>query len=66
MAYLVNTKTGCIHDASKPHVKNCFASYFEKVDTIPEAKSKAKKNGQKPQDCKKCGFNPATIEECNT
>lgn len=49
MAYPVNTKTGCIHDASKPHVKNCFASYFEKVDTIPEAKSKAKKNGQKPQ-----------------
>jgi len=65
MAYLVNTKTGCIHDASKDHVKNCTATYFVKVDTIPEAKSKVKKKGKQPQACKRCGFNPATIEECN-
>lgn len=65
MAYLVNTKTGRIHDASKSHVKNHIGSHYEKVDTLPEAKAKATKNGQKPCACRRCGFNPATIEECN-
>ncbi len=66
MPYLVNTKNGCIHDASKVHAKNCTGKHYVTVDTIPEAKSKAKKAGKKPQACKKCGFNPATIEECNS
>lgn len=65
MAYLVNTRTGRIHDASKPHVKNCIGSHYERVDTLPEAKAKAVKKGIKPLVCKRCGFNPATIEECN-
>ena len=66
MAYLVNIKTGRIHDASKPHVKNCAGNHYERVDTLPEAKAKVVKKGKKPLACRRCGFTPATIEECNT
>ena len=65
MAYLVNMKTGCIHDASKPHTRKCVGKHYVQVDTLPEAKAKATKNGKKPNACKQCGFNPAAIEECN-
>ena len=65
MPYLVNTRTGRIHDASKLHFKNCQGTYYEKVDTLPEAKTRVLKKGKKPCSCKRCGFSPATIEECD-
>lgn len=64
MAYIVNTKSGLIHDESKTHAKSLIGKHFERVDTIPEAKAKAKKNGKPPRACERCGFNQATIEEC--
>ena len=64
MAYLVNTKSGLIHDSTKPHAQKLTGKHIEKVDTIPEAKSRAKKHGKTPRACDRCGFNPATIEEC--
>lgn len=64
MGYLVNIKTGCIHDASLPHVKRCIGNHYERVDTISEAKAKAIKNGKKPFACKRCGFNDATQNDC--
>ena len=66
MAYLVNRKTGCIHDASKPHAKARAGKHYERVETLAEAKAKASKSGHKPQLCKNCGFALATIEECYT
>ena len=64
MAYLVNIKTGYIHDASKSHTNKCSGKHYEKVDTLSEAKAKAIKNGKEPKMCKKCGFASATIAEC--
>ncbi len=64
MPYLVNIKSGLIHDTSKPHTKKLTGTHFERVDTLPEAKAKAKKAGKEPSACKHCGFNQAAIDEC--
>lgn len=66
MPYLVNVKSGLIHDASKSHTAKLVGPHFATVNTIPEAKSIVLKNGIKPRACTKCGFNKATIEECDT
>ena len=64
MSYLVNTKSGLIHDISKAHAKKLTGNHYTKVDTFPEAKAKVKKAGKIPKVCKHCGFNQAAIEEC--
>lgn len=66
MAYIANTRTGCIHDASKPHTKGCQGTHFKTVDTISEALAKIRKHGKKPQACKRCGFPAATVAEIET
>ena len=64
MPYLVNTKSGLIHDTSKAHTKKLIGNHYIKVDTLPEAKAKVKKAGKTPKVCKHCGFNQAASEEC--
>lgn len=64
MPYIVNTHSGLIHDASRKHAQNLTGTHIVRVDTIPEAKAKAKKHGKPPRACEKCGFCQAAIEEC--